>query len=320
MLLGMLPLDRRVLSVRLFVHQTPRDRLQKVPGPPMDETLGLALSFISPPTDDVYLQLCKRYQTAPNSVELSDGTQAHWIGPSSASKGGGYVLPASEFMVDYMFRLQKLVSTSAQPVGILFLSYDLSPTVRYPRQLEQAVALVRYVVEVLNKAPEDIILTGDSAAIPPLKLESKLRGVVLVSPWVSFDFKDASCTKNARKDLLSITTLKRWGEAFMGTPSPHTDNVELYNAPLAAPDEHWRDLMAERVLVLAGKDEVLVDSIDQFSRKLTGALGTDRVTVLIAEGEAHDMPSLDLQFGIEVRGEQAKLMADWIIASFGREG
>ncbi|EHK23133.1 uncharacterized protein TRIVIDRAFT_28223 [Trichoderma virens Gv29-8] len=307
--------------------------------------LPVHYSFISPPTDDVYLQLCKRYQTAPNSVELSDGTQAHWIGPSSASKviinlhGGGYVLPASEFMVDYMFRLQKLVSTSAQPVGILFLSYDLSPTVRYPRQLEQAVALVRYVVEVLNKAPEDIILTGDSAggnlalgvlshlsvahpspAIPPLKLESKLRGVVLVSPWVSFDFKDASCTKNARKDLLSITTLKRWGEAFMGTPSPHTDNVELYNAPLAAPDEHWRDLMAERVLVLAGKDEVLVDSIDQFSRKLTGALGTDRVTVLIAEGEAHDMPSLDLQFGIEVRGEQAKLMADWIIASFGREG
>ncbi|KAI5867468.1 Alpha/Beta hydrolase protein [Durotheca rogersii] len=293
------------------------------------------IQAISPPTDDVYLQLCKRYLVSPESVILEDGTHAHWIGPSSARKviinfhGGGYVLPASEFMMDYMFRLQALVSSSAKPVAILFLSYDLSPAARYPRQLTQAVALLRHVVEVLHKAPEDIILTGDSAggnlalallshissphpAIPPLRLASKLRGLVLVSPWVSFRLNEPSCIRNARKDLLSIATLKRWAEAFMGTPSPHTDSVDCYNQPVTAPAGHWKDLMAEEVLILGGEDEVLLDSIVQLSQKMDSALGPERVTVLITEGEAHDMPSLDLQFGLGVSGEQAKRMGNWI--------
>lgn len=149
-------------------------------------------------------------------------------------------------MMDFMFRLQALVSSSDKPVAILFLSYDLSPAARYPRQLTQAVSLLRNVIEILHKDPEDIILTGDSAggnlalallshisfphpAISPLKLASNLRGLVLVSPWVSFQLNEPSCIRNARKDLLSIATLRRWGEAFMGTPSPHMDSVDRYN-------------------------------------------------------------------------------------------
>jgi hypothetical protein len=43
-------------------------------------------SLVSPPTDMVYAQLCERHGLAPNSEILEDGTQAHWIGPSSAEK------------------------------------------------------------------------------------------------------------------------------------------------------------------------------------------------------------------------------------------
>lgn len=234
-------------------------------------------------------------------------------------------------MMDFMFRLQRRLSTSTKPVGILFLSYDLSPVARYPRQLTQSVALLQHVVDVLHKSPEDIILTGDSAGgnltlallshlshphptIPPLKLSGKLRGVVLMSPWVSFQLKDPSCTTNVRKDLLSIATLTRWGEAFMGTPSPHKASVDFYNQPLMAPEAHWRDVAAEEILIVGGKDEVLVDSIVQMSRKLTNAVSAERVTTFIAEGEAHDMPNLDLQLGLGLCGEQVKWIEKWILA------
>jgi hypothetical protein len=43
-------------------------------------------SLGTPPTDVVYAQLCKRHGLTPNSEVLEDGTQAHWIGPSSAEK------------------------------------------------------------------------------------------------------------------------------------------------------------------------------------------------------------------------------------------
>lgn len=43
-------------------------------------------SLGNPPTDVVYAQLCKRHRLTPSSEVLEDGTQAHWIGPSSAEK------------------------------------------------------------------------------------------------------------------------------------------------------------------------------------------------------------------------------------------
>lgn len=43
-------------------------------------------SLVSPPTDIIYAQLCERHGLALDSEILEDGTQAHWIGLSSAEK------------------------------------------------------------------------------------------------------------------------------------------------------------------------------------------------------------------------------------------
>lgn len=44
------------------------------------------------------------------------------------------------------------------------------------------------------------------------------------------------------------------------------------------------------------------------------SLGTKKVTFVCAVGEAHDMPSLDLQFKFEEPGEQAKAIRSWLSA------
>jgi hypothetical protein len=43
-------------------------------------------SYLAPPTDDAYLTWCKNKGVTPNSEVLEDGTRAHWIGSSKASK------------------------------------------------------------------------------------------------------------------------------------------------------------------------------------------------------------------------------------------
>ncbi|KAL9118472.1 MAG: hypothetical protein Q9187_004983, partial [Circinaria calcarea] len=160
------------------------------------------------------------------------------------------------------------------------LSYTLTPEAQYPQQLHQGVELLRFVTTTLGTDPRDIVLAGDSAggnlalgvlshishpheSIPHLELSRPLRGVLLLSPWASFDTTFASYATNRRKDLVLSSTLKRWADAFMGTAPP--DN---YNQPGRAPAEWWKDLPAEEMMVVAGADEVLVDSIRDLGRRI----------------------------------------------------
>lgn len=99
--------------------------------------------------------------------------------------------------------------------------------------------------------------------VPRLKNDGQsFKGLILVSPWVTFDQSAQSFTDNARKDSLSSQAVKKWSKMFMGS-SP----VDPYNTPLDAFDIWWKDAPVERVLILAGGDEVFRDDIQHFARK-----------------------------------------------------
>jgi acetyl esterase/lipase len=212
---------------------------------------------------------------------------------------------------------------------------DLAPTAIYPRQLQQAAALLSHATTKLQISPSDIVLTGDSAganlciqllshlshphpsrtlSIPPLALAAPLRGAVLISPWVDFDTKTPSFLANQGKDCLSQQAGRQWSTAFMGCPWPHTAAADYYNQASSAPSSWWKDLQVENVLVVSGAEEVLLDGIVKFESKLREGLGKDRVEFLIAEGEYHDQPSLDLQIGYKEKDEglQARKIKSWI--------
>jgi hypothetical protein len=87
--------------------------------------------YISSSTDDAYLAVCKKRGVRPNSEILEDGTRAHWIGNSNAEElvinfhGGGYVLPASDAMVEFMFQVVDSLKSKGKNVACLFLSYGI---------------------------------------------------------------------------------------------------------------------------------------------------------------------------------------------------
>lgn len=70
--------------------------------------------------------------------------------------------------------------------------------------------------------------------------------------------------RNQAKDVLHIPSLEIWSAKFTGT-APR-DN---YLDPLRAPPEWWVGLPIRDVLIVSGADEIFVDDIDVFARKLS---------------------------------------------------
>jgi acetyl esterase/lipase len=246
--------------------------------------------------------------------------------------GGGYVLPAHTAMVEFMFQVVDfLKSHSKNDVACLFLSYDLSPGAVYPRQLQQASLLIKHITTNLNIPPSNIILTGDSAganlamsllshishphsSVPKVTLSEPFRGVVLISPWVSFDVTAHSFRHNQYKDCVGQAGGKKWSGAFLASTWPHEGKKDNYNEAATAPASWWIDLPVQEdgFLIVCGEEEVLRDGIVQFKDRLVQGWG--KVDFLCARGEYHDQPNIDLQLGFKEKdeGEQAKLVKRWI--------
>ena len=171
------------------------------------------------------------------------------------------------------------------------LAYTLAPHRTYPGQLQQAVNLLSHLLNEEGLSPENIAIGGDSAGanlclgilshilhphplIPPLKLSEgkSLAAVILMCPWVSFDMKRwASVRRNALKDCLSIPMNDDWSASFLGGAP-----IDAYNEPLclSADDPWWQglDRVVENVLILAGEDEILLDSILEMRDRLDVSL------------------------------------------------
>ncbi|XMA12700.1 hypothetical protein WAI453_005491 [Rhynchosporium graminicola] len=296
--------------------------------------------YISPPTDDAYEHVCKRRGQTPKSETLHDGTRAHWVGDSNAEKivlnfhGGGYVLPASDHMFEFMFQVVDVLNKKGKNVACLFMAYDLAPGAQYPRQLQQASSLINHLIHTLHLSPSNIIITGDSAganlalsllshishphcdpSIPRVSIPSPFLGLVLISPWVSFDTSLPSFQENEFKDCVSTPGGKLWSSAFLNCPWPHEGAKDNYNEAAQAPAEWWSGLLVKDICVLCGSDEVLRDGIAEFEKKLRKGVGSDvGVDVHVLKGEYHDQPNIDLQLGYKEKdeGETAKMVKSWI--------
>ncbi|KAH6698993.1 Alpha/Beta hydrolase protein [Leptodontidium sp. MPI-SDFR-AT-0119] len=327
--------DRRPQSYYRFVALT---GLRKF----VENTTARQQHYVSPPTDDAYELVCKRRGQTPKSEILSDGTRAHWIGSSGAEKivlnfhGGGYVLPASEFMVDFMFQVVEVLNKKGKNAACLFLAYDLAPGAQYPRQLQQASSLINHLTQTLKISPRNIIITGDSAganlavsllshithphpdtSIPRVTLpkNTPFLGLVLISPWISFDTTLPSFTENEFKDCVSQPGGKKWSGAFLGCVWPHDGAKDNYNEALRAPADWWTGTPVSEICILCGSEEVLRDGIVEFEAKLRRGVGEEtRVEMTVVRGEYHDQPNLDLQIGYKEKGEgeMARLVKSWI--------
>lgn len=229
-----------------------------------------------------------------------------------------------------------VILTTAEHFVLTNKLTDLASTHPYPRQLQQAASMLNHVLTSLDYQPSNLILGGDSAggnlvlailshishphpdeSIPRVNVSSKFRGIFLVSPWVSFDTSTPSFTANASSDSLPAFTLEHWSSTFLGT-SPS----DQYSEPVRADAEWWRKTRSfvDDVLIVAGKDELLLDGIEAFVANFENGVGSShgaggsggKITSLMLEGVSHDAWNIDRQLGFG-KGRMGEVIEEWVL-------
>ncbi|CAL5865807.1 uncharacterized protein PFLUO_LOCUS13 [Penicillium psychrofluorescens] len=241
--------------------------------------------YMNRPTSDVYSAFMEGSGQSPEMVKLAHGAVGHWVGNKNAKNvlvyyhGGGFVLPAIPAHLQFATALIQELNGNGHELAVFFVRYTLVPRQTYP-QLRQAVEALRYLVTETNRSPAAIYLGGDSVGanlalctllhishphpeIDPLALSAPLAGVFGLGPWVNFSTDGPSFTHNANKDLITKGVLERGAKEYLAGKEP-----DSWSEPSRGPVEWWKDVKTERILILAGSDELLFSSIEEFAKKL----------------------------------------------------
>ncbi|GMG28537.1 unnamed protein product [Aspergillus oryzae] len=192
--------------------------------------------------------------------------------------------------------------------------FHLTPHAVYPTQLRQAVEALRYILTETNRDPANVIVGGDSAGgnlavavllhlshphpeIEPLSDIAPLAGLFAFAPWVSFVHEGASMQENQYKDMIGPEILNRWSHMYLAGKES-----DAWSEPNRAPTEWWRDAKVKEVLILAGRDEILFDSINAFVKKFQ---------YLVGHGETHVAPVYGAGF-IGKETQQGNGLKEWL--------
>lgn len=202
--------------------------------------------------------------------------------------------------------LWRFVEWSDGKMAVFCPCYTLAPEARYPVQIGECVEALRYVLSKEGWGPENVCLGGDSAGgslalailshvsghphprkevVRELQVERSLRGVLLISPWVSREeARFESFRSNIRLDTVGPVSMHYWIAEYKGDG---VDDDEFMMANLAAP-EWWFGCKVSSVLMTVGNNEGLRDSVIDTARKFEqGATHVD-FKLVVAKGERHD--------------------------------
>lgn len=275
---------------------------------------------------------------SPTEREVGPPPTLHFVSPPSPRSagptlmyfhGGGYVNP---ILADGHVPFALSCATASGAREVAFVEYALAPEHRYPVQLVQAVASLRYLLEELKIRPSEIIVAGDSAggnlvgallahlAKPspyarPLDLGGDpLRAALFVSPWAVLGVEQESFQKNDGKDYVD----KGQAIDFKEDWRPNEEEVWANIGGVTDAEEVWsrvssRDSnnLVKKVMVVAGTAEVLLDSCRIFARlvgaeTIVGGRGTDwsvldeRPFVFVeCDGEVHVQAAIDCAMGYD---------------------
>lgn len=225
------------------------------------------------------------------------------------------------------------LARSCKAAKIAFLEYSLTPATQYPGQLVQAIEGLRYLIDQ-GISPSNLVLGGDSAGghliaglllhikkpapgVRPLELHEKIRGAVLLSPWLTMEETSKSSIVNEGFDFLHRDQIEQFAKLFKPDMAHIWANpIEAASAKLVWAQALGRAQQAkpvvEKLLVTAGDAEVLFDSCKRFAQDYAGAtmismdsrdksvidLHKDKPAIFVAgSGEVHVQPALDASQG-----------------------
>ncbi|KAL1297270.1 hypothetical protein AAFC00_004829 [Neodothiora populina] len=288
--------------------------------------------WMNPDTQANYLDLAKQRNFQPDTLLLSSGCKAHWLGDKTAEKtivyfhGGGYVLPCSPGHFRWLLDLSKDLAMSTS-ISSVVLHYTCAPEGQYPTQLRQAVELLDHLINKEGRRPSNIIIAGDSAGAnlamcvlshvlhphpdisTKLELSEPFRAALLISPYVDFDVDQTSFNRNQGLDFVTKEVGVRWSSAFVGNAPK-----DAYFQPLLA-DDAWfskLDTAISDLLIWGGSGEVLIDSIRRLADKLKR--GFPKAELIIEPGAAHEEFIIERLLGYNHKAQGAQVIESWLSA------
>ena len=280
-----------------------------------------------------YIAFCKKIGQTPDIVTLKSGVKCMWLGERKADNvclyfhGGGYNLDADDGHLIYWHKVQKALA-SGKSLSFLIVQYSLAPQQSYPTQLDECLEALNYLVSDLHREASTLLLAGDSAGgnmvlavlsslahprpdcpitIPTssISADKPLKAAILIAPWCSFDTKRwPSVKSNAHKDIVISSSATMWSDNYLGG-----HKSDAYTEPILGDKAWWTEAgkFVSDVLCVAGKDELLIDQIDEFMGAFTAAKGGKEgghVTYVAAPGEVHVQPILYSAFAPGVKTQQ----------------
>ncbi|KAK2797395.1 hypothetical protein FQN50_009196 [Emmonsiellopsis sp. PD_5] len=320
------------------------------------------------PTGEGIRRYCRRHGIAYKSITLPPNsstpqTTLHSVTPPSPPPsspshspsspptllyfhGGGYVNPLRA-TAHMPFVLSCAAACSAREV--LFLEYGLAPEHRYPTQLAQAVAALRYLFVERGLRADEIVMAGDSAGahlvgsvlghlvrgcegVEGLGLGEGegFRACLFVSPFTTMWGGDGGNGKKGG-DYLD------WGQVgrFMEAWEPREGEVwadlckgvggrEVWERVFPGRKDGGRGGLVKKAMVAVGTAEVFLESCREFAsecvraetvvagRKTDWAV-LDAVDFVLVEckGEAHVQPALDAAVGYQ-GGVMMRAILRWL--------
>ncbi|KAE8139372.1 Alpha/Beta hydrolase protein [Aspergillus pseudotamarii] len=279
-----------------------------------------------------HLQLtkyCEKIGVKPNFVSNERGLKGFWLGSPTAKyvvinfHGGGFAMDATAPYLDFWPGVASALADESISTGWFNVTYTLAPHATYPTQFREAVEALRYVIEELGRSPSEIILAGDSAGAnlclallshlshpsedaPPLAISAPLKAVVLLSPWLSFRQDWPTMKLNEHKDIDDRKVLERLKQGYL-----HGRSTNYYVEALEAPETWWQDAQVEHTLVLAGGDEMLLDSIKAWFKKFSKV--KPETTLIVGQNECHVAPLIWPLFADKHETEQGLALKAWLI-------
>ena len=289
--------------------------------------------YLLPPTGEAIQSYCKTAGIADTVVELTCDADTppatlHFINCEPEDQGnvllyfhgGGFGNPIiGPGHVPFALESAQAASISK----VIMLEYSLAPDSKYPTQLIQAISATRYLLQ--NHSPSQIVIGGDSAGgnmslavlshiiepspyTAPLALNgAKLRGALLISPWVTFSTAAPSFEANAKADFLCKRILDEFADAL----EPKMD--EVYSEPVVAKPEFWKNMPVAKILITAGDWEVFLDDIQSLAKNMNAKEPRENATIelAISKRECHIQSVIDLSINISPPGMMMQQVLDW---------
>ncbi|KAK2047181.1 alpha/beta-hydrolase [Colletotrichum somersetense] len=314
------------------------------------------LQFLLPPSIRTYEKwIANKSKRHP---EYSDKLKKHiemlpandgsimWIGNrQKATKfvlffhGGGYVVPLLPGHLEWCWEsyINGGPGEHAE-VAVAVLQYTLVPEARYPTQLRQAIAALNQLI-LSGIEPRDLIIGGDSAGgnlacsvirhichpchleIPALRLETRLAGVFLASPWLTSKTTGPSFKENNYVDMVTGKSITRGTIEFLHPRFPVRNKSDESDLGMAMPmdgDLAWVDdisMATASLYITAGQQEALRDDIRSFSEHVSCGNNDLDLLLELSEHEAHDFILLEGQTGRV--GDATIRMRNWAAAQLG---